>query len=803
MAKHQHPRHGHRKFRKGSSNEEVQGFGKAMMWLGLIVPLAAVGIYLGYQGYLETRVNTPLSEPKVVIKEGLDVPDRLWGSYRPGYYFGMKTRTPASLVAGLMWIVPAQVRSDVRLRHKCLQDDGVVYFGWLQHDGKSYGRQLIVDELVNLDVSFVKQPGGSHGGDWTAKVSLSSEYSQMATSNVYLFFYFTYEEGSSVSMSERGRVDAERSGQQVFGIGPGVGDFRVKFRTQNEIATFIKTAHAQNGSAQIEELILGGRREQVKVKGHEDPVVSWEDRKSIHDVRPTNVVVYQAVMLTNGSLEVVFQSGSFRDRETELSGEVYENDLRQHEEAFLARFNRVFFPPDSEKERTVAMAAFSNLIGGIGYFYGSSRVQSLYNPSPVPYWQAALYTAVPSRSFFPRGFLWDEGFHLILISAWDKDIARDIISHWLDLMNVEGWIPREQILGREARERVPVEFITQKNTNANPPTLLLGIETLLMSRQSQEQHFDPQTINFLRRAWPRLVKWYDWFNSTQSGPIPGTYRWRGRDAKTKLELNPKTLTSGLDDYPRASHPSEIERHLDLRCWMAFASGVMAEIAMIISEDHLKYQETEQYLKDPMLLDEHHWSAEDEMFADYGLHTSNIKLTRPPSNQPGVTLPMVRKELEPPKEGFVPSFGYVSLFPLLLRILQPDSPRLGKLLMDLRRPDLLWTPFGLRSLARTAPLYMKRNTEHDPPYWRGPIWINMNYLALKALHHYGSLKGPHQSVARELYQELRRNVVENIVNEYLKTGSLWEQYNDKTGKGQGCRPFTGWTSLIVLIIAEKY
>lgn len=29
-------------------------------------------------------------------------------------------------------------------------------------------------------------------------------------------------------------------------------------------------------------------------------------------------------------------------------------------------------------------------------------------------------------------------------------ISMDIIGHWLDLLNSDGWIPREQILGAEA-----------------------------------------------------------------------------------------------------------------------------------------------------------------------------------------------------------------------------------------------------------------------------------------------------------------------------------------------------------------
>jgi len=76
--------------------------------------------------------------------------------------------------------------------------------------------------------------------------------------------------------------------------------------------------------------------------------------------------------------------------------------------------------------------------GGIGFFFGSSKVQSRYNEKPIDSWDAALFTAVPSRSFFPRGFLWDEGFHNMLIKEWDETLSMEIIGHWMDLMNSDG-----------------------------------------------------------------------------------------------------------------------------------------------------------------------------------------------------------------------------------------------------------------------------------------------------------------------------------------------------------------------------
>ncbi|CAI7919044.1 unnamed protein product [Closterium sp. NIES-54] len=100
------------------------------------------------------------------------------------------------------------------------------------------------------------------------------------------------------------------------------------------------------------------------------------------------------------------------------------------------------------------------------------------------------------------------------------------------------------------------------------------------------------------------------------------------------------------------------------------------------------------------------------------------------------------------------------------------------------------------------LYMRRNTEHDPPYWRGPVWINVNYLALSALRFYSTQAGPHRGRAAELYRELRFNLVRNIVERYQESGYFWEQYdNTADGKGKGAHPFTGWTALLVLIASD--
>lgn len=111
----------------------------------------------------------------------------LWGTYRPGLYFGLKPRIPDSLLSGLVWFgvhdwqsytSEYQVRLPphrdlVRLaqllsadaRHECDQRDGLQY-SYTEHDGRSAAKEVIKDPLnnVQLTIRWLKV-AGSRGED--------------------------------------------------------------------------------------------------------------------------------------------------------------------------------------------------------------------------------------------------------------------------------------------------------------------------------------------------------------------------------------------------------------------------------------------------------------------------------------------------------------------------------------------------------------------------------------------------------------------------------------------------------------
>ena len=75
-------------------------------FLFVTFPLLVIyGIYTVWlNAALRNMVNTPLGVAQIISPTASSAqvdPERFWGSYRPGVYFGLKTRSPHSPVVGM------------------------------------------------------------------------------------------------------------------------------------------------------------------------------------------------------------------------------------------------------------------------------------------------------------------------------------------------------------------------------------------------------------------------------------------------------------------------------------------------------------------------------------------------------------------------------------------------------------------------------------------------------------------------------------------------------------------------------
>lgn len=234
------------------------------------------------------------------------------------------------------------------------------------------------------------------------------------------------------------------------------------------------------------------------------------------------------------------------------------------------------------------------------------------------------------------------------------------------------------------------------------------------------------------------------------------------------------MTSGLDDYPRAPVPHTGELHVDLMSWMGSFADTMTKIARVLGKEDDVEEFQSHYADISANLADLHWNEEKKMYCDASVNDED-------------------------ESYHVCHAGYVSMFPLMLELLPTDSPHLGHALDMLRDPEKLWSSYGIRSLSMSDEFF---GTGEN--YWRGPIWVHMSYLTLRALRNkYATTSGPHQAQANEIYDQLRDNVVRNTFDEYQRTGYVYEQYNPKDGRGQRGYPFTGWTSTVALMMAEIY
>lgn len=273
-----------------------------------------------------------------------------------------------------------------------------------------------------------------------------------------------------------------------------------------------------------------------------------------------------------------------------------------------------------------------------------------------------------------------------------------------------------------------------------------------------------------------MERHYNWFRRTQSGPLEEYqvfradknftegYRWRG-------QTETHVLPSGLDDYPRAPKPDINDLHLDALCWVGLMAGVLKRLSFEL-QDRMpsKISPYDQHLEHiRTTLEQLHWSEPDSTYCDISISIDDNKIQH------------------------ICHKGYISLLPWLTGIIAP--PHIASVLDIIENPSHLWSPYGLRSLSTQDELY---GTGEN--YWRSPIWININYLVLVKLKELHEAAGQHAQRAGRLSSGLRRNLVYMMFQSWRKTGMVWEHYDSDTGEGDGAQRFTGWSSLVVRIMA---
>jgi mannosyl-oligosaccharide glucosidase len=472
--------------------------------------------------------------------------------------------------------------------------------------------------------------------------------------------------------------------------------------------------------------------------------------------------------------------------------------------SFGRNFARVFGPKTpfrNDQHTAFSEEVFSNLLGGLGFFTGTTKVdtskKAIYAETTGRFWEKSeeakkhstpevrgpyeLLAYTPSRAVFPRGFLWDEGFHLLPVLEWDADLAVEVIRSWLALMDDDGWIAREQVIGREAESATPGDFVTQFPHIANPPTLFMIISKFLDMLQGNTKYYGHDSWyltkadtgkTFINDIYPLLKRHYEWWRKSQSGDVEAHsvpsanlnegYRWRGRTPE-------KNYPSGMDDYPRAEPPDITELHLDALCWVGVMAKVLEKIAFFVERPHDSFAYQNHLRGVNTNLEVLHWEQKQNVYCDAVVRNNAHK--------------------------YVCHKGYISVFPFMTGFVGAEHPRLSATLDLIRDSDHLWTDHGIRSLSPEDPQYGT-----GANYWRSPIWINMNYLILEQLLALSKVPGPSQHRCRDIYVELRSNIVHTVFSAWLQTGYVWEQYDPVGGHGQRTQHFTGWSALVVKIMA---
>jgi hypothetical protein len=341
-------------------------------------------------------------------------------------------------------------------------------------------------------------------------------------------------------------------------------------------------------------------------------------------------------------------------------------------------------------------------------------------------WKSAIIT--PSRSSYGRGiWLWDTAFHVLALVHGGPaalKLAEEQVLALIRSAHPDGHLPREVWVGV-----------------ANPEIQAPGVLTWA----ALDVHRRTGRRAFLEEVYPVFAANNRWYYAERDANGNGLAEWCEAD-------------SGWDTSPRWDVAKEGKRRVpvdavDLNAWLKLDQDCLAEMADRLgrpgeaAEWRARAGETARRMRELM------WEDADGFYYDLNPLADGAKIrVRTPH----------------------------TYWTLLARIATPEQA--ARMLPHLDDPKLFGTPWPMPCVAASDPAFEPNN------YWRGPVWVNLNWLTIRGLEAYGH---------REAARKLRRRTIALILNDPTPR----EYYNPLTGGGLGAHNYM-WTGALFLAMMEE-
>ncbi|MBM3120772.1 MAG: glycogen debranching protein [Chloroflexi bacterium] len=330
----------------------------------------------------------------------------------------------------------------------------------------------------------------------------------------------------------------------------------------------------------------------------------------------------------------------------------------------------------------------------------------------------------PSKIHYVGVWQWDAFFHALAYRHVDHRLAHDQLRILLDHQRDDGMIPDA------VHDEGTVTHLTfPVEADVTKPPLLAWAAWKL--------HQVDGDVQFLNEIYEPIVRWNRWWFEKNDADGDGLCEY----------VHP--FSSGLDDSPLWDDGMPVTAP-DLNTYLSLSQEALANIAEVLGEREAAAEWRQRAAVQAQRMIERLWDPQAGLF--WALHSGRRVEVRTPFN----------------------------LYPLITG--RMPAAIVDRLVAHLTNEQEFWTPFPVPTVARDDPRF-------DPQrMWRGPTWVNNNYLLIEGLERCG-----HMALAGEL----RRRTLDMVCGER----DIYEYYHPLTG---ACDPeaasLFGWSAALFIDLA---